>query len=334
MRLLYRVLQKLAMASKPAQHVTLDEFYQNEERFIQEMREKVEKLYVQRVERILEQCHVRPAIAKSLAEGVIRNGETYMSNAQECDDDETEQVDAIANEYRQFLDVAVLFIEAPLEHGKRTLKYDAKSRHLQYKNFIERHPSLKKENQKVHKEEKKVEDYEEMKMEILDFIKEHASRAIIAPVFFNGHGTENGICFHKNKDGKDVPLQTVIQDLEEVVKATRSASELQWPGSVELIFCQCFAHQYSQPDSPDFEVYHFTDEKFTKTFVREKRDKLTEDVVDAHHEELEADIPDTQKRWDEKIAKVDGRPATSVIEGLTEGIDELKIFEEDVKIKK
>ena len=321
------------MASKTAKHVTLAEFYQNEERFIQEMREKLERMYIQRVEETLEKYSVRPSTAKRIAERVIRNGATYEPNADD-DDNGTAQVNAIANEYEQMLNVALLFIQAPVkdENKGKTLKDDVKSRDLQYNNFIKRHPSL---NQKVHKEERMVFDYDGMKKVILDFIKEYTPRAIIVPIFFNGHGTENGICFQKKKDGNAVPLETVIKDFEE---ALPSASK--WPGRVELIFCQCFAHMYNQPDSLDFEVYHFTSEQFKRTYVTEIRDALSKDIVDAQHEELETDIPKSQKRWDEKLAEgkkmkteVDKKPTISV-EELSEGIDELEVFVDDGKENK
>ena len=318
------------MASKTAPHVTLAEFYQNEERFIQEKREQLERMYIQRVENTLEQFRFRPSTAKSIAEKVIRKGSTYKPNILPSED-ETIQVNAITDEFKQILDVAVLFIQAPLEDKdkNRLLQYDAKSRDLQYKSFIKRHPSLNKENQKVHTEEKKVYDYEEMKKEILHFIKKHASRAIIASFFFNGHGTVNGnICFQKN----EAPLTTVIQDLKEVVKTNQSDSKSQLPGSVEMIFCQCYSYLCGQLPSRDLEVYTFTDEHYELTYVTETCDKLTLELLEAVHEELEADVPKSQKRWDKKLAEgkkmipeVDGGPTTSVMEGLPENVAELEI---------
>ena len=328
------------MASITARDMTLAEFVQNQERHVQDMMDRLGRMHVQRAESLLKQrpfCF-QPSTATKVAEGVVLNGEILMSNAEDSDDeDEANWINDIGSEYAQILRVAVLLIQAPVEEDTRPLEIDTESRDMQYKNFVKIHPELNQENPQIHKEPTKiVHNYKEMQTEILDFIMKYGSRAVIASVIFNGHGTENGLRFHKHEDGDEVPLDTVIEDLKNVVKANRSALEL--PDTVELIFSQCFAHLHKPADSPDFTVYEFTNEKVEKTYVKESRDPLSQDVVDAHHLKLESHVPVSQEKWagadqlyreklgegKKMIPDVDDGPATSV-GGLVEDISELEI---------
>ena len=324
------------MASIPAQNIALAEFLQNEDRYTQENMDRLGRMHVQKAESLLKQrpfCF-KASTATKVAEGVVLNGEVLMSNADESDEeDEANWINDIGSEYAQILRVAVLFIQAPVGEETRSLETDTKSRDLQYKNLTKIHPVLNQEDRQVFKDTKTVHSYEEMKAEILDFVKKKGSRAVTASVIFNGHGTEKGLRFHKHKDGDEVSLDTVTEDFQSFVKESRSALEL--PKRGELIFSQCSAHLHSPANSPDFTVYHFTNERVEKTYVRENRDPLSEDVVQAHHMELESHV--SQQKWAEadqlreKIREstkmmpeiIDG-PATS-IGGLTEDVGGLDI---------
>ena len=289
------------MATIPDQHVTLAEFLQNEERYIQDTMNKLGRKYVQRAESLLQQvpfCY-KPSMATQVANGIIFKGQVVHTNAEADDgEDESKGINNIGSEFSQILNLTLLLIQAPVKY-KRSLEIDAKARDLQYKNFIKLYPFLNQENKKVHIEDTKVYSYDQMKKEILDFMEKHASRAVTALVFFNGHGNENGMCFDEHKVGAEVKLDTVIQDLQDTVKANRSAlksqSKDELPSKVELIFGQCFAHLYSPIKSPDFEVHHFTSEDMKYTLIIETPDG--EDVADSRHLQLEDHNPVSEQNW-------------------------------------
>ena len=234
------------MASIPVQHETLAKFLQNKEQYMQDMMQKLGHMHVQRVESLLKQLPFRfePSRAREAAEGLVLNGEMLMVNA-EGDDEDEEKINDIGTCYAEIRNVAVLLIQAPVKRKTNPLDVDKQSRDLQYKNFIKIHPSLNHENKTVHKEPiLVVQSYEKMKTEIRSFIKKHGSRAIIASVFFIGHGTKKGLRFHERIPGNEVPLDTVIQDLQEIVKGNQSdmkqKGHAELPCKVELIFWAMF----------------------------------------------------------------------------------------------
>ena len=295
------------------------------------MMNKLGRMYVQWTESLIQQGPVcyEPSTITEIAEGVVFKGEVVYTNAEADDgEDGSNEINNMGANYARILNLALLLIQAPVKY-KKSLELDAKSRDLQYKNFIKIHPILNKENKKVHIEETEVYSYDQMKKKISDFIKKHASRAIVASVFFNGHGNENGMCFNEHKPGTEVKLDTVIQDLQDSVKANRSALKLQskkgeLPGKVRLVFGQCFAHLYSPITiSPDFKVHHFTSEDKMYTLVLENLDG--EDVVDSHHVQLEHYEPVSPTTW----AKADQhREKLSIGTKMNPDVDDVTAVEE------
>ena len=234
------------MASIPAQNVTLAKFRQNEEQFLQEMMKKLGHMYVERVASLLKELPFgfEASRAMQVAEGLVLKGELLMSTAR-CDVKDKNKINDIGIDYSEILNVALLLIQSPVEKKTKPLEVDKQSRDLQYKNFIKIHPSLNKESKKVHKEQIiVVQNYEQMKSEILAFLKKFGSRAVIASVFFIGHGTKRGLRFHEHQPGNEVPLDTAIHDLQEIVKENhadmKQKGHAELPCKVELIFWAVF----------------------------------------------------------------------------------------------
>ena len=93
-------------------------------------------------------------------------------------------------------------------------------------------------------------------------------------------------------------------------------------------------------------MYHFTNEEVRKSFVHEKIDPVTQEVVDAHHLNLEGHIPVSQQTWAEadqlreklgegkkENPEADQGPATA-LGGLIEGIGDfaIKSIESNIKV--
>jgi hypothetical protein len=282
-----------------AAKMTLKEYLKQQERYLQEQRESWEIMHIERIKALL----LEPPFsfseekATTSAKEMIRiQGYELLFNAD--DDDSKAQVESIYDIRTDCVNnlqysVAVLFINAPTKKYGLNYEDDEKSRDLQYKNFIELHPDLKQEDPKIYKRDQKVIDYDTMKKYIQEFLKGEGSKSFLASIFFNGHGSKEGL--HLHNEEKDIPLDIAITDIRHNWEKIRS--DLGLPKKLQIIFAQCYAHLHKPPDVENFEVHAFTKDGHEKTIVSLERDPLTNSPAIAHHNELEESAMCPNPSW-------------------------------------
>jgi len=317
--------------------MTPGQFFQEEEHYVQGVRKEVGEHYVQKAKALLidRPFCFREETALKVARGVVINGEILRSNADaesDDDDDETEQINAIGQEYSRSNQIALVCIEAPSDKGGKPLEVDEKTRDMQFEKILNLHPMLKEKRRKISTGPKKVYNYEAMKDAIEGFIAMEGTSAYVATVMFNGHGSENGLIFHEHREGEETPLDLFIADFRQVVDKYRSAENFNMPGKVQVIFGQCYGHKHTDPNIPNFTIYSFTSDREgeERTYVCDSKDALSQDVTDSHHHQLEEHAQNQEALWKLPTTKVAAIPIEEP--GTSIGIEEEEAMDFDTAL--
>jgi len=300
--------------------MTPGQFFQEEEHYVQGVRKEVGEHYVQKAKALLidRPFCFREETALKVARGVVINGEILRSNADaesDDDDDETEQINAIGQEYSRSNQIALVCIEAPSDKGGKPLEVDEKTRDMQFEKILNLHPMLKEKRRKISTGPKKVYNYEAMKDAIEGFIAMEGTSAYVATVMFNGHGSEKGLIFQENSAGEEIPMDVFLEDVRKAIDKYRSPENFMLPKKVEVIFTQCFGHEHTNPNNPNFTVYSFTGKEVEVLHACDNKDALTQEVKASQNKEA---------LWREpasKTAMVGDGPGTAVGFEEDEGMD-------------
>ena len=137
-----------------------------------------------------------------------------------------------------------------------------------------------------------VYSYDEMKSAVGNFMESHGRKAIVASMYFNGHGEQLDdkhaqLRFQKPmKESEN--LDTVLADLHTIHQEKKSDAE-KLPRKFQVFFFQCYSYLHSEPVSYDrMQVRYYTSDTNRKTTSMVKFDELDVNLLKhSHHEELE-----------------------------------------------
>ena len=138
-----------------------------------------------------------------------------------------------------------------------------------------------------------VYSYDEMKATVKGFMEENGSKAMVAHVYFNGHGarlndTQAQLTF-KYPMKSNENLDTVQADMSNILNKSRV--KLGRPNKLNLVFCQCHGHRRQEATNPLMDVVHFTTDVRPYSHARYLPATLVCDKIltmeDSHHVQLE-----------------------------------------------
>ena len=173
----------------------------------------------------------------------------------------------------------LLLMQAPKRKGAVNYEKDKEARKMQYESFCKVYPGIVEREIKT----KTVNTFEDMERCIKKFFKKKASRAILAVIIFNGHGSNDGLVLSEDKP---VPLDTFISKVASLLEEHREEHECVLPHRVKIVFAQCYGHLYTEPQQKDIQVISFTNAAAPKTQAAIKLDPLTREVESSSHEQL------------------------------------------------
>ena len=160
--------------------------------------------------------------------------------------------------------------------------------------------------------QKLMQLYEELQEDMNNYFHKYGKWAVQVVVVFNGHGSSKGLSLASHSDNnknETVCLDNFIDDLQNLVDKHRS-DVLKFPHDIQIIFAQCHAHHFTDLEREDINIVKFTSETKKRTQCSLSVDKLTKDVTDSVHFDMEnyasslTQNKDEQQRLEERKKKI------------------------------